>query len=122
MTALSGATEEQAQTPLQSVPVPDGAARPHESAGRGKTGSVIFWPLIPRTAPPSDYDIRNLATYVRLLVAESNGAGEREVARDVFLRVTPSDRLAGMAARSHLERAHWLFENKFLPLMWAIDD
>jgi len=82
-----------------------------------------FWPLIPRTGPPSERDYRSTALYLRLLMAEANGATECEIARDVFLNVkTNSPRLAWLAARSHLERARWLFENDFLPLMWAMDD
>jgi hypothetical protein len=103
----------------------DRAARAREPAAvaRTPTGTTFFWPMVPRMAPPADYDFHNAELYLRLLLAEASGASEFEIARDVFLNVkTPCIRLASLAARSHLERAHWLFENRFLPLIWAIDD
>jgi len=65
-------------------------------------------------APPNseaitDYDRRHLATYLRLLDAEADGAEWQEVARIVF-GLDPgkeSDRAKRIHA-NHLARAHWM--------------
>jgi hypothetical protein len=72
-------------------------------------------PLVADLAPESDvltgYDQEHLATYLRLLDAETAGADWEEVAR-IVLHIDPSqerDR-ARRAWESHLARAKWMTE------------
>ncbi len=66
----------------------------------------------------TDYDRAHLATYLRLLDAESEGAAWQEVTKVIFDLDPVSDPArAEQTYRSHLERAHWMIENGFKDLI-----
>ena len=73
-------------------------------------------PLVADLAPESDiltgYDQDHLATYLRLLDAETAGANWEEVAR-IVLHIDPSQERerARRAWESHLARAKWMTEH-----------
>ena len=73
--------------------------------------------------PPSDnrlteYDREHLATYLRLLDAESDGAPWQEAAQIIFGIDTKTDATrAELLYRSHLARAHWMTNNGFRDLL-----
>ena len=92
-------------------------------AARSETSIVISWPKPPAIGEATEYDYRYVATYARLLEAEMYGASEAELARSVLL-IDPAQkpRVAQIAVRSHLRRAHWLLDQGFGPLLWCLND
>lgn len=66
----------------------------------------------------TDYDRAHLATYLRLLDAESEGACWREVTKVIF-GIDPNADLsrAELVYQSHLARAHWMTNNGFRDLL-----
>jgi hypothetical protein len=75
--------------------------------------------------PPDDnvltrYDQEHLATYLRLLDADAEGADWTEVAR-VVLHIDPSrePERARRAWESHLARAKWMTEHGYRDLLRA---
>jgi hypothetical protein len=74
-------------------------------------------------AAPTDpaltvYDERHVVTYMRLLAAESEGAGWREVARVVLhLDADREPVRARNAFESHLARAKWMTEHGYRHLL-----
>lgn len=86
-------------------------------------GCVIFLPMVPSPGEVSDYDYRSLATYADLLEAERGGASEGDMARFVLhLDASQIPSVARIAVRSHLQRAHWLVDQGFWPLLWCLND
>jgi len=70
--------------------------------------------------PPSltDYDRAHLATYLRLLDAESEGAPWEEVAKVIFGIDPETDQSRAEAVyQNHLARAHWMTNNGFRDLI-----
>jgi hypothetical protein len=81
-------------------------------------------PPVADQAPDADvlttYDREHLATYLRLLDADAEGADWTEVARTV-LQIDPSrepDR-AQLTFQSHLARAKWMTEHGYRDLLKA---
>ncbi|MDF0542772.1 DUF2285 domain-containing protein [Sphingobium sp. H39-3-25] len=75
------------------------------------------------TEPPQGedltaYDEQNLVTYLRLLDAEAEGAGWREVVRIIF-EVDPDvdAENARLIFSSHLARAQWMRDSGFRHLL-----
>lgn len=68
----------------------------------------------------TDYDRDHLATYLRLLDAEQDGADWREVAR-VVLRQDPGacEAQARGCWESHLQRARWMTQTGYRLLLEA---
>jgi len=104
-------------------PSPYGDQRAAETHSTRTSASIKFWPLVPATEAIEERDFEKLPVYARLLLLDSHGALNTDMARAVFLGTeTHNLRIALIAVDSHLARARWLFERKFEPLMWAMDD
>jgi len=79
-------------------------------------------PLVADAAPHADvltpYDEGHLATYLRLLDAEAEGADWTEVVR-IVLHIDPSHEptRARRAWESHLARAKWMTEHGYRHLL-----
>jgi hypothetical protein len=79
-------------------------------------------PPVSDTAPSDGvltrYDEQHLATYLRLLDAEAEGADWREVAR-IVLHIDPTGEAgrARQAWESHLARARWMTEHGYRHLL-----
>jgi hypothetical protein len=72
----------------------------------------------PTDARLTDYDRAHLATYLRLLDAETEGAAWEDVAKIIFGIDPKTDQLRAEAVyRSHLARAHWMTNNGFRDLI-----
>ena len=72
----------------------------------------------PTDARLTDYDRAHLATYLRLLDAETEGASWEEVAVIIFGIDPKTDHArAELVYQSHLARAHWMTENGFRNLI-----
>lgn len=72
----------------------------------------------PLTERVSAYDERHLATYVRLLMAEEEGADWREVVLVLFgLDPTREPDRAKIVHDSHLARARWMTETGYRHLL-----
>jgi hypothetical protein len=72
----------------------------------------------PLTERVNAYDERHLATYVRLLMAEEEGADWREVVLVLFgLDPTREPDRAKTVHASHLARAHWMTETGYRHLL-----
>lgn len=72
----------------------------------------------PGDARLTDYDRAHLATYLRLLDAETEGAAWEEVALVIFGIDPKTDFCrAELVYRSHLARAHWMTANGFRHLI-----
>ena len=72
----------------------------------------------PTEAQVTDYDRAHLATYLRLLDAQAEGAPWEDVAR-ILLGIDPArepDR-ARQAHETHLARARWLTEHGYRDLL-----
>ena len=72
--------------------------------------------------PPSDrispYDEQHLAIYLRLLMAEEEGADWREVVQVIFgLDPQREPDRAKLVHDSHLARAHWMTETGYRHLL-----
>lgn len=66
----------------------------------------------------TDYDRAHLATYVRLLDAESEGAAWQEVAKIIFgIDANCEFARAEHIYQTHLARAHWMTNNGFRELI-----
>jgi hypothetical protein len=77
------------------------------------------WSVCPWSDTLTDYDKRNIGLFYRLMYDESEGAGEVDIARDVFgLSFWLQSQKTRLIVRSHLRRAHWLAENVFPFLGW----
>lgn len=85
--------------------------------------TVSFWPLCPRADNVTEHDRRHVKTYIRLMEADTAGASEDEMAREIVPGDRPTKaRIARIAVRSHLRRAYWLLEHGFFPLVYWADD
>jgi hypothetical protein len=74
----------------------------------------------PATERVSAYDERHLATYLRLLMAEEEGADWREVVLVLFgLDPTREPDRAKTVHSSHLARARWMTETGYRHLLEA---
>jgi hypothetical protein len=72
----------------------------------------------PTDARLTDYDRAHLATYLRLLDAESEGAPWEEVAEIIFGIDPKTDLLRAQAVyETHLARAHWMTNNGYRDLI-----
>lgn len=72
----------------------------------------------PLTERVNAYDERHLATYVRLLMAEEEGADWREVVLVLFgLDPAREPDRAKIVHDSHLARAHWMSETGYRHLL-----
>jgi len=72
----------------------------------------------PTDARLTDYDRAHLATYLRLLDAESEGAPWEEVAQVIFGIDPKTDALRAQAVyETHLARAHWMTNNGYRDLI-----
>lgn len=72
----------------------------------------------PLTERVNAYDERHLPTYVRLLMAEEEGADWREVVLVLFgLDPTSEPDRAKIVHDSHLARAHWMTETGYRHLL-----
>lgn len=72
----------------------------------------------PHTDRVNPYDEKHLATYLRLLDADEEGADWREVAEIVFgLDVEANPERARRVHDSHLARARWMTENGYRHLL-----
>lgn len=72
----------------------------------------------PLTERVNAYDERHLATYVRLLMAEEEGADWREVVLVLFgLDPAREPDRAKTVHASHLARAHWMTETGYRHLL-----
>jgi hypothetical protein len=72
----------------------------------------------PGTKRVSAYDEEHLATYLRLLMADEEGADWREVVRVIFgLDPAAEPDLAKIVHDSHLARARWMTETGYLHLL-----
>lgn len=72
----------------------------------------------PQTERVNAYDERHLATYVRLLMAEEEGADWREVVLVLFgLDPTREPDRAKTVHASHLARARWMTETGYRHLL-----
>lgn len=66
----------------------------------------------------TSYDERHLATYIRLLDADEEGADWREVVSIIFgLDPAREPERARMVHDSHLARAHWMTRSGFRYLL-----
>ena len=85
----------------------------------------ILEPVIADQAPTAgtltDYDKEHLATYIRLLDAEADGADWSEVAR-VVLQIDPEREptRARQAWESHLTRAKWMMSRGYQQLLRTV--
>ena len=72
----------------------------------------------PHTDRVNAYDEQHLAVYLRLLMAEEEGADWREVVQVIF-GLDPAQDLtrAKTVHESHLARAHWMTEAGFRHLL-----
>jgi hypothetical protein len=77
-----------------------------------------FFDEPPRSATATDYDLKHLKLYVRLLDAEADGADWREAVRILF-GINPSDdpERARRVHESHLLRARWMAEHGYRDLL-----
>ncbi|MDE1992617.1 MAG: DUF2285 domain-containing protein [Rhizobiaceae bacterium] len=72
----------------------------------------------PSDARLTDYDREHLATYLRLLDAESEGAPWEEAAQVIFGVDPKADHARALRLHeSHLARAHWMRNNGFRELL-----
>ncbi len=72
-------------------------------------GKLAFSDAPPGDDTITDYDRRHLATYLRLLDAEAEGAEWQEVVRVIFgLDAGKDSDRAERVHASHLARAHWM--------------
>jgi hypothetical protein len=72
-------------------------------------------PQLDRVGP---YDQRHLATYIRLLDAEAEGADWREAVSIIFgLDARQEPERAKCVHDSHLSRAHWMTEKGYRHLL-----
>ncbi|NKL37180.1 DUF2285 domain-containing protein [Rhizobium leguminosarum bv. viciae] len=84
------------------------------------SGKSDFLDQPPTEARLTDYDRAHLATYLRLLDAESEGAPWEEVAKIIFGIDPKTDQLRAQAVyQNHLARAHWMTNNGFRDLIRA---
>jgi hypothetical protein len=78
----------------------------------------VFQDCPPLTERVNAYDERHLATYVRLLMAEEEGADWREVVTVLFgLDPTREPDRAKIVHASHLSRARWMTETGYRHLL-----
>jgi hypothetical protein len=84
----------------------------------GDAGGAEIADQAPTADELTDYDLGHLATYLRLLDADAEGADWREVARGV-LRIDPDHEPARARAawESHLARARWMTERGYQHLL-----
>lgn len=72
----------------------------------------------PHTERVNAYDEQHLAVYLRLLMAEEEGADWREVVQVIFgLDAVQEPTRAKVVHESHLARAHWMTEAGFRHLL-----
>jgi hypothetical protein len=72
----------------------------------------------PHTERVNAYDEQHLATYLRLLMAEEEGADWREVVQVIFgLDPALEPGRARIVHDSHLARARWMTEKGYLHLL-----
>lgn len=72
----------------------------------------------PHTERVNAYDEQHLAVYLRLLMAEEEGADWREVVQVIFgLDATQEPTRAKVVHESHLARARWMTEAGFRHLL-----
>lgn len=82
------------------------------------TAKSEFLDQPPTDARLTDYDRAHLATYLRLLDAESEGAPWEEVAEIIFGIDPKTDQLRAEAVyQNHLARARWMTNNGFRHLI-----
>jgi hypothetical protein len=85
-----------------------------------RMGNFGFSDTPPVSETITDYDRRHLATYLRLLDSEIEGADWQEAVRVIFGLDPVKD--LGRAARvhaSHIARAHWMTVNGYEALIRA---
>jgi len=86
-------------------------------------GTLEFWPLCPKSVEVSFWDYQHVGDFILLLQAEARGASLDEMIGEFSRSARANSRkLARLTVRSYLERAHWLYDEKFWPLMWTFDD
>ena len=79
---------------------------------------VSFQDRPPSTERVNAYDEQHLATYLRLLMAEEEGADWREVVQVIFgLNPAQEPGRAKMVHESHLARARWMTEAGYRHLL-----
>jgi hypothetical protein len=72
----------------------------------------------PQTDRLNAYDEQHLAIYLRLLMAEEEGADWREVVRVLFGLDSAADpQRAKIVHESHLARAHWITKTGYRHLL-----
>lgn len=82
------------------------------------TDIVPFEDRPPLTARVNDYDERHLATYLRMLMAEEEGADWREVVPVIFgLDPAREPARAKTVYDSHMARARWMTESGYRHLL-----
>lgn len=82
------------------------------------SGKSDFLDQPPTDARLTDYDRAHLATYLRLLDAESEGAPWEDVVKIIFGIDPKADQLRAEAVyQNHLARAHWMTNNGFCDLI-----
>ncbi len=86
-------------------------------------GNILLWPVNPNTLEITDYDYRHAQFYLSLLTAEAHAEDTQQIVRWLMEQVpSTSPKLARAIVSSHLQRARWLLDRRFFPLLWALDD
>ncbi len=88
------------------------------SAERVQMTEARFEDKPPTTERVNAYDEQHLALYLRLLMAEEEGADWQDVVRALFgLDATQEPNRAKTVHDSHLARAHWMTETGYRHLL-----